>query len=163
MIGNDVIDLELAAVQSNWKRKGFLDKIFTAAEKALIATAVEKDLMVWALWSRKEAAYKIFNRQTNLRLYNPIAFECSEMEYADGFYYGVVVNQQSTYFTKTEITDAFIHTIATTRPEDFRKVYWLDDTVTVLKKNGIPFRKAQNVAKPVSISDHGQFRKIISI
>ena len=33
MIGNDIVDLDLARTQSNWQRKGFLDKIFTKKEK----------------------------------------------------------------------------------------------------------------------------------
>ena len=33
MIGNDIIDLDVAKTESNWKRKGFLDKIFTANEQ----------------------------------------------------------------------------------------------------------------------------------
>ena len=29
MIGNDIVDLSLAAIQSNWQRRGFLEKQFT--------------------------------------------------------------------------------------------------------------------------------------
>ena len=32
MIGNDVVDLQLAKTQSNWQRKGFLEKQFTEFE-----------------------------------------------------------------------------------------------------------------------------------
>ena len=31
-IGNDIIDLKLAKTQSNWQRKGFLEKQFTQKE-----------------------------------------------------------------------------------------------------------------------------------
>ena len=33
MIGNDIVDLDLARKESNWKRKGFLDKIFSLQEQ----------------------------------------------------------------------------------------------------------------------------------
>ena len=33
MLGNDVVDLQLAAVQSDWRKKGFLDKVFSAEEQ----------------------------------------------------------------------------------------------------------------------------------
>jgi hypothetical protein len=33
MIGNDVVDLALAQKESNWKRKGFLNKLFTSVEQ----------------------------------------------------------------------------------------------------------------------------------
>ena len=37
MIGNDIVDLQLAKKQSNWQRKGFLDKQFTVSEQEEIA------------------------------------------------------------------------------------------------------------------------------
>ncbi len=49
MIGNDVIDLELAKKESNWKRKGFLTKLFTSFEQELIAKATNQEEMVWML------------------------------------------------------------------------------------------------------------------
>jgi phosphopantetheinyl transferase (holo-ACP synthase) len=62
MIGNDIVDLSLAPKESNWKRKGFLDKIFTKNEQLRIIKSDNPENMVWNLWTRKEAAYKIFNR-----------------------------------------------------------------------------------------------------
>lgn len=165
MIGNDIVDLALAAQQSNWQRPGFLTKIFTDFEQQLIAKAQNPDLMVWMLWSRKEAAYKIFNRQTNLRLYNPLDFECSSMIEEAGLHYGTVSFKNTCYYTKTEVTLAFVHTIATTNPDDFAKVYPLENEVSVIKKNNLPyvFCNSEATQKPVSISHHGQFRRIISI
>lgn len=165
MIGNDIVDLELAAAQSNWQRPGFLTKIFTDFEQQLIAGSQNPELTVWMLWSRKEAAYKIFNRQTNLRLYNPLDFECSPMALAAGFYYGTVRCKNGQYFTKTEVTAAFVHTIATTNPDDFAKVYSLEKEDSITKKNSIPyfFGSPEATPQPVSISHHGQFRRIISI
>ena len=83
MIGNDIIDLALALKESNWKRKGFLDKIFTKNEQLLILNTQNPEVMVWNLWSRKEAAYKIYNRQTGIRGYFPLQLECFNMEIID--------------------------------------------------------------------------------
>ena len=47
MIGNDVVDLALAKIESNWQRKGFLNKIFTENEKILIQKSKNQELMVW--------------------------------------------------------------------------------------------------------------------
>lgn len=165
MIGNDIVDLELAAAQSNWQRPGFLTKIFTDFEQQLIAGSQNPELMVWMLWSRKEAAYKIFNRQTNLRLYNPLDFECSATVGAAGFYYGTVSCKNTQYYTKTEVTAAFVHTIATTNPDDFAKVYPLENEDSISRKNNIPYlyNTSDATQKPASISHHGQFRRIISI
>ena len=62
MIGNDIVDLVQARFQSNWKRKGFVQKIFTQKEQELIFSSKNPENMVWNLWTRKESAYKIFNR-----------------------------------------------------------------------------------------------------
>ena len=45
MIGNDIVDLALAQKESNWKRKGFLNKIFTEKEQLLILNAKNNDYL----------------------------------------------------------------------------------------------------------------------
>ena len=45
MIGNDIVDLVQARFQSNWKRKGFVQKIFTQKEQELIFHP--KILKIW--------------------------------------------------------------------------------------------------------------------
>jgi len=66
MLGNDIVDLDLAKTQSNWRRKNYLDKIFTTEEQLLISSAKRPDEMVWLLWSMKESAYKIYNRKSGI-------------------------------------------------------------------------------------------------
>lgn len=163
MIGNDVIDLELARSQSNWKRPGFLEKIFTSSEQRLILESIDPEIMVWAFWSRKEAAYKIFNRETGIRSYNPKQFECSAMRYADGFYYGEIINGVSVYYSKTEINPQFIYSIAVVNPDDLDKIYE-SGGLEIHKKNNIPYLANDGgiFEKPVSISHHGKFKRIVS-
>ena len=36
MIGNDVVDLATAKNENNWRRKGYLEKLFTEEEIAII-------------------------------------------------------------------------------------------------------------------------------
>ncbi len=165
MIGNDIVDLALAKKESNWKRKGFLDKIFTKKEQLMISKAKNQEVMVWNLWSRKEAAYKIFNRQTQIRAYIPLQLECSDLEIIDGFYFGKVKINGSIYFTKTEITRQFINTIAVVNSQDFDTIKALNNLEKIQKNNGIPnyFENYKLPIKPVSISHHGRFKQIISI
>ena len=66
MIGNDIVDLKLASIQSNWQRKGFLNKVFTKKEQTLILNASNSFEMVWLLWSIKESAYKVYIQQLSL-------------------------------------------------------------------------------------------------
>ena len=71
MIGNDIIDLSLAKTQSNWQRKGFLEKLFSNDEQQLILEASNSFEMVWRLWSMKEAAYKIYTQHNEIRFFAP--------------------------------------------------------------------------------------------
>jgi phosphopantetheinyl transferase (holo-ACP synthase) len=163
MIGNDIVDLALAQKESNWKRKGFLDKIFTQNEQLLILNAENPTIMVWNLWSRKEAVYKIYNRQTQIRGYFPLQLECFDLEIKNGFTSGKVIIKDSIYFTKTEITRQFINTIAVEKVQDFDAIKTLENRKKIQKTNGIPnyFEGTNLSTKPVSISHHGRFERII--
>lgn len=63
MIGNDVIDIALSRVSSNWQRRGFLDKVFSESEQEIIHQSYDPFVSVWRLWSMKEAAYKSYLQQ----------------------------------------------------------------------------------------------------
>jgi phosphopantetheinyl transferase (holo-ACP synthase) len=160
VIGNDVVDLALARKESNWKRPGFLEKIFTAEEQSLIANAKNQEIMVWNLWSRKEAAYKIYNRQTGIRAYIPAQLECVYENASSGS----VHCNGNIYYTKTEISKDKIATVAVTRKSDFKEIIVVKPTVKVHKENGIPYvNDAKNELKPISISHHGRFSARVSI
>ena len=154
MIGNDVVDLDLAKTESNWKRKGFLDKIFTKAEQQLILNDESPNILVWNFWSRKEAVYKIFNRETKIRVYNPIKFECSASD-SDGN--GTVYFKAVTYYTKTHLEHNCLKTIAVKNQSEFDKISILPNRKGIVKINGIPSIHH----KPVSISNHGRFEEIL--
>lgn len=113
MIGNDVVDLKAAAVQSNWRRKGFLDKVFSAEEQELISSANEPHQMVWLLWSMKEATYKAHQREFSLaRKLNWAEYNCHITETSETAASGVVHTEKSSYFTASEINWDFVHTSA---------------------------------------------------
>ncbi|MFV8344595.1 4'-phosphopantetheinyl transferase superfamily protein [Flavobacterium sp. ZB4P13] len=161
MIGNDIVDLALARKESNWKRNRFLDKIFTVKEQLLIADTENSEIMVWNLWSRKEAAYKIYNRETGIRGYFPLQLECVYENEISGW----VSIKGNTYFTKTIISNAFIHTIAVVKKENFDTIKKLNSNEIVSKANGIPFiiDEQTKIIKPVSISHHGRFWEGITL
>lgn len=161
MIGNDIVDLALAKKESNWKRKGFLDKIFTPKEQLLILNTINPEIMVWNLWSRKEAAYKIYNRESGIRAYLPLQLEC----HYENETLGIVTCCGNTYFTQTNISEEFIHSIAVVKKEYFNAIKALNSDVTISKINGIPFiiDSQTQKANPVSISHHGRFWEGISM
>lgn len=160
MIGNDVVDLQLARKESNWQRKGFLDKIFTKNEQLLIQKSKNQELAIWNLWSRKEAAYKIWNRHTRIRKYNPIQFECLNLELE----VGKVQFKNIIFFTKTVFTDDFIHSISVSNFLELDKVEVLNNSIKTIKQNGIPFIINENLEKkPISKSHHGQFEFVVGL
>ena len=163
MIGNDIIDLALARKESNWKRRGFIDKIFTVKEQLLISNSQNPETTVWNFWSRKEAAYKIYNRQTQIRAYIPLQLECSNIKIKDGIVYGKVICDDIIYYTKTIITSEYIETNAVLNPSDFDKIKTLNSSVKIIKTKCIPnfFDSENKTFKPISKSHHGRFERII--
>jgi phosphopantetheinyl transferase (holo-ACP synthase) len=185
--GNDIIDLATAAVESNWKRKGFIEKIFTAQEQHYIREATLPEEMVWKLWSMKESAYKIYIRQYGGRFFAPMKFNCTLLTGQTG---KVEINNV-TYHTTTSAAENYIYSIA--RPGEsgmstflnycfrlppsgqikqqqfiYKKIINLYTSVTgavknglyvVKDKNGIPFICCQNdkLKIPVSITHHGRY------
>lgn len=108
MTGNDIVDMRTAAAESNWKRKGFLDKIFTPAEQQYITASPEPDQMVWRLWSMKESVYKIHVRLENERLFAPLKFQCSIEDGPTG----TVRIHDRYYDTFTTLTREYVYSIA---------------------------------------------------
>jgi phosphopantetheinyl transferase (holo-ACP synthase) len=161
MIGNDIVDLALARTESNLKRKNFLDKLFTKEEQLLVENANNPEVMVWNLWSRKEAAYKIYNRETGIRGYFPKQLVCSyESETS-----GTVCCNERVYYTKSTVTKDFIYTIATIEPQFFNQIEKINLDYKIHKTNGIPsiIDTQTALSKPVSITHHGRFWEGITI
>ena len=107
-IGNDIVDLNLAKTQSNWQRKGFLEKQFTKEEQQNINDSKNHFLKVWQFWSMKEAAYKCFTQKVAKRFFAPQKFECvlSSSET------GVVIFDDQKFYTTTFFNEFYVHTIA---------------------------------------------------
>lgn len=113
MIGNDLIDMVAAAGQSNWRRKGFFDKVFSKEEQAAIFSATDQNLLVWLLWSMKEAAYKAHQRQFKLpRKLNWLRQKCKITSLGQNSASGIVEIDKQSYFTSSDLSPQFIHTAA---------------------------------------------------
>ena len=104
MIGTDIIDLIEARVKSDWRRKGYLTKLFSKDEIHYIEQASDPDLTVWRLWSMKESAYKADFHKTGLRKFNPVEFSCD----IQGLELGVVRIDSRSYKTVTKATDQYV-------------------------------------------------------
>jgi phosphopantetheinyl transferase (holo-ACP synthase) len=165
MIGNDVIDLQLAHHQSNWQRKGFIQKLFTPEEQLLITDDLEPEAMVWLLWSMKEAAYKIYNRQTKKRAYIPKKLQCSLHSKNSHSSMGQVFCEDQVYHTKTILSHESIHTIAVGKLVDLDQVIEIENKGIIKDKNGIPYllSKTDNRLHDISLSHHGRFEKAVKL
>lgn len=186
MTGNDIVDIKIAAAESNWKRKGFLEKIFTLQEQKHIKRAAEPGEMVWKLWTMKESAYKVYIRQYGGRFFAPQKFSCTLLNPT----IGIVAFNNTCYQTITITKKKYIYSIARaagvknrelinscfylpqmqhTKQQQFiyKKIidtYKLSTgevkkNITVVKdKSGIPFMYWDDkVQIPVSITHHGHF------
>ena len=114
MIGNDIVDLNVASIESNWQRKGFLSKIFTADEQELILNVKDSFKMVWLLWSMKESAYKVYEQQYGKRFFAPKKIQCELITESRGT---VLINEE-VYSTKSTINNDYISTIASLKSND---------------------------------------------
>ena len=127
MIGNDVVDLNLAATESNWQRAGFLEKQFTKKEQESIVNAEDSFLQVWLFWSMKEAAYKCYTQEHEKRFFAPQKFECRCISKEKG----VVVFKGNKFYTTTFNNTFYIDTIAqkTQRKISFFSAIGLPNTI----------------------------------
>ncbi len=161
MIGNDVVDLELARTESNWKRKGFLEKLFTESEQALIQQHHDPETMVWLLWSMKEAAYKVFNRQTGTRAFIPHKLKCEILSSGHDAFEGMVYCCSKKYYTVSAISGEIIHTVAKMDKFDLKAIQLLNIQEVKKDDSGLPYIIESKSKVPVSLSHHG--RKIIAV
>lgn len=118
MTGNDIVDLAAAADESNWKRKGFLEKLFTAEEQLYITAAASPELIIWRMWTMKESAYKILTRQNGGRFFAPNKFKCRVLSAVNG----QVIYNDTVYQTQTQTTNQYIYSIAGADKSDLNPV-----------------------------------------
>ncbi len=124
MIGNDVVDLQQASIESNWKRKGYLSKLFTREEQDLILHAKEPSLVVWRLWSMKEAAYKIHSRISKKRVFAPARIVCNISAHPELSADGYVCIEDMCFLTRTDFYTDHLHSIAALSKESLAEVHY---------------------------------------
>ena len=176
MIGNDIIDLSFARSESNWQRRGFLEKQFTANEQKLILTAKNSFILVWKFWSMKEAAYKIYLQQNETRFFAPKKFDCLLKSGKKGLVYF----KDQIFYTSSIVSQKYIFTLASLEKETkaYSKIVTpelIDKTIknkleygsafSALEieqkksKNGAPsyYHKDMLLTRSCSISHHGNY------
>lgn len=165
MIGNDIVDLALARKESNWKRKGFLEKIFTAKEQLLISKSENPENSVWILWSMKEAAYKIYNRETGIRGYFPLRLEALNIDLQNNSIRGKIKCENKIYQTETILSSEYVYTIAVGNSDNFKFLIDIEENRIEKDSFNRPYYFNENLKEniPVSKTHHGRFQKIVSL
>lgn len=161
MIGNDVVDLATAKIESNWRRKGLLSKIFTTAEQNLIQNAQNQDEMVWLLWSLKESAYKAYQRMNYKPGFYPIKIEIKSLQLRDNIFYATISLFDILFNGKTTIENQMIHSVVLLSNFDFNKVMNYTTNAIQKDKKSLPYCAISK--NPLSISHHGSFKKIVQL
>lgn len=178
LIGNDLVDLRLAAIESNWRRKGYITKICTPEEQKLVLEAAMPDEMLWLIWTMKEAACKIVQRSTGIRKYEPLNF-CCTLNTQDIEISGMVNYFKDSFLIRSELQSTFIHSVAVSDIKDFDQLHlqYLKpgiaykaefNTITELYQlagtpSGIPELTHQITGQKhaVSVSHHGDYLAVI--
>ena len=99
MVGNDIVDLNQAQKDSNWTRKGYLEKIFSSAELRRIDSSNSPETVIWRYWTMKESAYKIIVQKEKRRFFNPKVLYCTILNEKKGIVH--YHENQIDVFTKT--------------------------------------------------------------
>jgi len=181
LIGNDIIDLNISLSTNKSENSRFLKKVFSEEEITMIKESGNPELLLWQLWSMKEAAYKAHQRifKTPRKL-NLKSYRC--FLNSDGNS-GKVKIEDSTYSTTTEITANYIHTSIESKEEVFQKIYFnasyskrdllrniaiglsVDESFIKIYKDaeGLPsiYLKIEDRILPFSLSHHGNFTAFI--
>ena len=185
MIGNDIIDLDCTRATTNWRRRGFLQKVFNPAERQIIDDSEDAFLAVWRLWSMKGAAYKAYLQQGGLAFNSALRISISIKNSRMG-------TAQINHFSSqvfTEFSDQYLLSYTQTKPQtlpshqvfklhnadpqsqsrETRKKlflhlasrYQLEETELSLLKNSQNLPKiyfnSQELRFDVSLSHHGYF------
>ena len=184
MIDNDIIDINYTKKTINWNRPRFLKKIFTPQELKIISESKNSFNSVWQLWSMKESAYKIYIREGNSRLFNPLFFK-GNISTKNNSHGHVEYNNRKIH-TETVFNSSYIYTQACYKvmPLEFKILpikceKRKENTLTLQRsisnslasyydlkafqckiskeQNGAPFVRLNEKKVPISITHHGNF------
>jgi phosphopantetheinyl transferase (holo-ACP synthase) len=138
MVGNDIVDLNFAKMNSRWEEQRFLDKLFTDDEQAFIKKDDFRFQNIWQLWSMKESAYKIAARTKKVQIFNPKSFHCKPHSPTEGT---VTFNNQ-VLKTSTVSHSNLIYTIAQTDATNCISACFLLESIKYFEQQKIVRQKA---------------------
>lgn len=121
-LGNDVVDLgdpetRLVGLHPRWS-----ERVFTAGERAALATSPQRHRLHWALWAAKESAYKARKRLAPGTVFSPKEFAVDLAPLPAkgiGVVVGRVVHRGDRLDLEIRIDRESVHAVARSRGEAF--------------------------------------------
>jgi len=169
MLGNDVVDFQLAKLQTRWKTEAFQQKVLHPIELDRFSSNPLCFTDFWKIWSIKETAYKAHQRRFNHSpRFNPFQFlvellsENRSKVYIENEEYNVIsyVGNHFIYSTTEgketcSIQNFNIEAENTLFSKNLNRKHLAENLMK--NENGIPFLVEANRCVPVSITHHGSY------
>ncbi len=148
-VGNDVVDLNEPDNRGKSGDERFLDRVFTAEEREMIAGARSPDRLLWSLWAAKEAAYKAVSRgdpsvcsiprRYPVHLDFPGSLLDGEAaDEADSLLTGRVITPRGEVALRITVTDDYVHALAAGSEADFAGIIQRVDRMDEVGDPGDP-------------------------
>lgn len=185
MVGNDIVDHDLARKLSRWESARFRHKIFTKSELNFLSNNESDFENIWRLWSMKESAYKIYVQKTGLTFRNPHRIIVESLNDKDGivsianfiYYTNTISNIYYTFTQASDIENEHLHSHIFEIPKGLESNYCqqkllqglaeanhynVKDLQLIKNKVGVPHVYHKNIQLPnsVSISHHHSYGAI---
>lgn len=113
MIGNDIVDLDLAFCSHRWENARVFEKIFDIEEQNIISKSKNPLQDIWWLWSMKESAYKSFLRRYKNPFFSPSKIACRPHSDNEG----MVTIQDHKFFVRSVKKQEYVYSIALSKKE----------------------------------------------
>ena len=124
LVGNDLVDLAEPGVADKVHDARFLHRVLRAEERALLAASAEPSLTLAALWSAKEAAYKIAAKVTPGALFAHRTFAVIAPAGAPPPTHGVVRSGGLQVRVTWAYTPSYVHCVAELGDPGTQGVHW---------------------------------------
>ncbi len=144
MIGNDVVDRVFAKNRYNVLHPRWMEKVLLPAEKEQITQFDDLELALWAFWSLKESAYKVFFKKTFKRGFIPKKFECRLLHIEKNQINAQIQSPLGSWFGKIEISNAYLHAMVTSQKM----------LLNTIKHKLIPFKETTYFAQSHQVHQH---------
>lgn len=108
MLGNDIIDLQLALASGRARRRGFPERIGQLAEFQQWPSAFSPELRTWLLWAIKESAYKCYIQAGGVPLFAPKKFTFTMEAVQKGSVKGITQTPKGMLQSRIRMQETFL-------------------------------------------------------